>query len=99
MKSKNNLGFLYKKLNINRTALAYWISLEEFSNKIEEQMNRGISIDEHVVLRIMQEIYLKYEELRKNTFVKPDFNYYLARRGIESLWLSITGHKDGWKPT
>lgn len=100
MKFENNgnkLGFLHKKIPMNHTALAYWVSLDEFSSRIEELISNGISIEAQPVFEIMKEIYLRYEAEKEKSFDKPDFNFYLARRGIESIWELISGSKEGWR--
>ena len=93
----NKLGFLHKKLDMNHTALAYWISLDEFSERIEAMIADGISIEPQPVFEIMKDIYIRYEKEREESPDKLDFNFYLARGGIKSLWKSMTGSTEGWR--
>lgn len=93
----SEIGFLHKKLNINHTSLAYWIENEEFSEKIQEAKEAGITITERMVFEIMRDIYIRYQAKRDSSNKKPEFNFYLAKKAIVSLWFSITGTKSGWE--
>lgn len=97
MSNNEDIMFLYKKINISHTALAYWISNDEFAREIRILKNSNITINESVVFDIMHRIYMKYVELRMVSAEKPNFNYRLAKKGLSSLWFSMTGKRDGWE--
>lgn len=94
---KKDIGFLHKICkDINHTALSYWINNKEFSNSIQELMESGVCIDSKMVFNIMRDIYIKYDNIRKESLDQPDFNFYLARRAVEGLSEGLTGDKDQW---
>lgn len=78
----SRLGFVFKKIPISPTAMAYWLSVPEFKSEIEKRIAIGETIDSRNVCGVMKEVYSQYESLRGASSCKPDFNYRLARRGI-----------------
>ena len=99
MNKNEDIMFLYKKVNMSRSALAYWITNDEFAAEIRKLKGSNTTISERVVFDIMQRIYKAYVELRAVSEQKPDFNYRLAKKGLSSLWFSMTGKRDGWDNT
>lgn len=93
-----DLGFLHKICkDVNHTALVYWIENEKFAVKIRDLMKSGVDIDTKSVFNIMRDIYIEYDKIKKESPEKPNFNFYLARRALETLWFSLTGTKTGWR--
>ena len=72
-------------------------SNDEFSERIEAMIADGISIEPQPVFEIRKDIYIRYEKEREESPDKLDFNFYLARGGIKSLWKSMTGSTEGWR--
>lgn len=98
VENKKELGFLHKVCKgVNHTALSYWIENEDFAYEIRKLMESSVCINTKLVFDIMRNIYIKYDKVRHESPAKPDFNFYLARRAIESLWFSMTGNKTGWR--
>ena len=96
MNKNEDIMFLYKKLNMSHYALAYWINNDEFAEEIRKLKYSNTTISESIVFNVMLNIYKHYVELRVVSKQKPDFNYRLAKKGLSSLWFSITGKRDGW---
>lgn len=93
-----SLGFLHKTFpDVNQVALEYWIRNQEFADVLLPLVEKGIHIDARTVFEVMRKIYFGKEKLWEETDDKPDFNFHLARRGIKSLWKSMTGSTEGWR--
>lgn len=92
----SDLSFLHKKLNIkNHPSLAYWISIDEFANRVREIIPTNNLIGERTVFEIIKPIYLKHQENAENEG-KSVFNLHLARKLVNELSIILTGSKDGW---
>ena len=92
-----NLDFLHKLCrDSHHMSIAYWIENEEFYTVISSKVVSGTTIDKKMVFDTMKRIYLENEERRKSGD-SPDFNFYLARQGIKSVWKSISGSSEGWR--
>lgn len=79
------LNFMFKKISISKMSLVYWLSIPEFEAEMLARLNNKEPIDNQVVCESMRCIYEKWEHLRGNSSIKPDFNYSLARRGIHQI--------------
>lgn len=93
----NKLGFLHKTFpNVDHRALQYWIDNEDFSERLLPKAANGTHIDERTVFETMRDIYFANERIRESG-VKPNFQFHMARNGIKSLWKSMTGSSEGWR--
>jgi len=56
MNKNEDIVFLYKKVNMSRSALAYWITNDEFAAEIRKLKGSNTTISERVVFDIMHRI-------------------------------------------
>ena len=95
---KNSLDFLYNTcFGISKVAMEYWISVPEFAERIRYMVSCGVWVDRQVVFETMRSLYLDFEKTKQYTGKRNGFNFRLAKLGIESLWRSMTGTKEGWR--
>lgn len=89
----HRLNFMFKKISVSKMSLVYWLTLPEFEAEMLTRLDNKEPIDNQVVYESMKRIYAKWESLRKDSNIKPDFNYSLARRGINQIEKSISDNK------
>lgn len=89
----HRLNFMFKKISVSKMSLVYWLTLPEFEAEMLAKLDNKEAIDDRVVCESMKRIYAKWERLRDNSNEKPDFNYSLARRGINQIEKSISDNK------
>ena len=95
---EKSLAFLHHVCEgVNHTSLNYWISNDEFAERIRYMMSCGLTIDKQTVFETMRSLYLDYEATRGATGKDVKFDFRLARWAITSLWKSLTGTKEGWR--
>lgn len=98
MEENKDLDFLFYVCDgMNKPSLRYWISVPEFAERIRYMKSCGVTIDKQVVFEAMRSIYLDYEKTDEYAGKKRNFGYNGARKGIVTLWESMTGTKEGWR--
>lgn len=85
LQTDNHLGFMFRRISVSGTSLAYWLTVPEFRNEILRVISSGATVDNKFVYDTMKNIYSRYETLRENSVEKPEFNYRLARSGINQI--------------
>lgn len=78
--AKERLGFLFKKISMPKPMLAYWLTVPEFLNKINDLAFKGVTIDNELVYEIMKEIYA-----RKDAEGNKDFKFRIGNRSLKQL--------------
>lgn len=97
-RTNRDMDFLYNAcFGISKVGLDYWITVPEFSDRIRYIESCGTHVDKQVVFEIMRGIYLNYEKMYEYTGKRPAFKFKTAKLGIESLWRTMTGSKEGWR--
>ena len=94
-----DINFIYGKLkqSCRYAHITYWINNDDFANRVRELQKQNATITDRMVYDIMRDIYLSKSKIWSNTGVRPDFNFYAAKRCIKSLHYSFTGSKTGWE--
>lgn len=78
------LDFLKKKISAPYPSIEYWLTIPEFLEVMLEKVEHGETIDDTVVLPVMEKIYNDFEQQRK-AYGGIHFNYSLARSAIKKL--------------
>lgn len=79
------LGFMFRKISMSGTPMAYWLSVPEFEAEMLKCVEQNRIIDNSTVYDIARKIYNEWDTLRSSAEEKPNFNYSLARRGLHQL--------------
>lgn len=91
----NGVAFLFKKVRISHTSLAYWMTVPEFVQEITLLQKKSETINEEVVFRIMQRIY-REKESDKAEGIQYDFKFQPARHAMRMLSEVLTGSRENW---
>lgn len=91
----DDIGFIFKKCDVPKACLAYWITVPEFSEEIKRIKGTNTTIDNALVFDIMKNIYKEKQDARERG-IETDFKFQPARRGLRVLSELLTGNRDLW---
>ena len=83
-------AFMFRKIAISGTLMAWWLKVPEFIAKLDEMDSAHITIDNDSVLSVMQEICSNKKSLR-DSGKKVDFRFKNARQSISQLQRRLGG--------
>lgn len=83
----HGLGFLSRKLHMPPACTAFWLTDQEFVDRVRGLMVNGITVNDENVYDIMIDIYTKREYAKRNHIV-GEFEWFFlptARRGLRAM--------------